>query len=530
MKIAVVYARFSCDRQNEQSIDGQLRVCEKYAKEHDIIIVNNYIDRAMTGTNDNRAEFQQMLKDSDKKEWDYVLVYKLDRFSRNKYEMTIHKKRLKDNGIKLLSAMEQIPDAPEGVLLESLLEGMNQYYSEELSQKTKRGMNETRLKGHFIGGIPNYGWSVVDIMQEVNGKMTKVAAKLIINEEEAAVVREIFTAYSNGATVANIIRSLNSRGITNRGKPFIAQTVYVMLRHEKYTGIYRVNGEVFDKVYPQIVPIDVFELVKKRIDANKYGKHVPDLSYLLRGLVYCGICGTRVVSHSGTSKSKVIWRYYKCHKIWKGCSNKQIRKELLENLVLKSLNELFCTDNNIQQLVEYIYNVHVNRVENNTNIKMYESELIKVNKALKNIIAAVEAGIFTDTTKSRLQELEKQKKELETQIVTAKNSSCITLTKEKIYKHITTALQRNEQCLIDMLVKRVNLFPDKIEILLKYDTKPIDRDGHYGRKNKNHKKDNPTCGSFYISYTYNYQSIMDYKPFTKVNISPDTLWTVNIFI
>lgn len=145
-KIAVIYARYSRDRQNEQSIDGQIRVCKEFAERNGIKIVAVYYDKAMSGTNDNRDDFQRMLKDSDKKEWDLVLVYKLDRFSRNKYEMAIHRKHLKDNGVKIVSAMENIPDSPEGILLESLLEGMNQYYSEELSQKTKRGMNETRLK------------------------------------------------------------------------------------------------------------------------------------------------------------------------------------------------------------------------------------------------------------------------------------------------------------------------------------------------------------------------------------------------
>ena len=149
MKTAVIYARYSCDNQTEQSIEGQLRVCQDYAKAHDILILDTYIDRAMTGTNDNRADFQRMIKDSARKEWNYVLVYKLDRFSRDKYATAIHKKTLKDNGVKVLSAMENIPDTPEGIILESLLEGMNQYYSAELSQKVKRGMKETRLKGLY---------------------------------------------------------------------------------------------------------------------------------------------------------------------------------------------------------------------------------------------------------------------------------------------------------------------------------------------------------------------------------------------
>ena len=136
MKTAVIYARYSSDRQTEQSIEGQLRDCYEYAQRNDIVVVDKYIDRAMTGTNDNREDFQRMLKDSEKKAWDYVLVYKLDRFSRNKYEMAIHRKHLKDNGIKILSAMENIPDTPEGILLESLLEGF----------KRSNGHNKSKLQ------------------------------------------------------------------------------------------------------------------------------------------------------------------------------------------------------------------------------------------------------------------------------------------------------------------------------------------------------------------------------------------------
>ena len=187
MKTAVIYARFSSDKQTEASIDGQIRVCTEYAERNDIKIVGTYIDRAMTGTNDNRDAFQQMLKDSDRKAWDYCLVYKLDRFSRNKYETAIHRKHLKDNGVKLLSAMENIPDSPEGILLESLIEGINQYYSEELAQKVSRGLRESRIKGNALGCRVPYGWDKVD-------------KKYVINEKEAEMVREIFNMYLSGKT------------------------------------------------------------------------------------------------------------------------------------------------------------------------------------------------------------------------------------------------------------------------------------------------------------------------------------------
>ena len=139
MKTAVIYCRYSSDSQTEQSIDGQLRVCTEYAKSHDILILDTYIDRAMTGTNDNRPDFRRMIKDSAKRAFDIILVYKFDRFSRNKYETAIHKKTLKDNGVKVVSATEFVPDTPEGIIFESMLEGFehtnghNVFYPSEIA-------------------------------------------------------------------------------------------------------------------------------------------------------------------------------------------------------------------------------------------------------------------------------------------------------------------------------------------------------------------------------------------------------------
>lgn len=120
---AVIYARYSSDNQREESIEGQIRECAEYAKYNDMEIVGQYIDRAYSAKTDNRPDFQRMIKDSAEKRWNFILVYKLDRFSRNKFESVINRKKLSDNGVKVLSAMENIPDTPEGIILESLLEG-----------------------------------------------------------------------------------------------------------------------------------------------------------------------------------------------------------------------------------------------------------------------------------------------------------------------------------------------------------------------------------------------------------------------
>ena len=223
----------------------------------------------MTGTNDNRPAFQRMLKDSNRKEWDFVLVYKFDRFSRNKYETAIHKKELKDNGVKVVSATEFVPDTPEGIIFESMLEGYAEYYSAELSQKIRRGNNESRRKGNLTGGIIPYGYKHVN-------------KKAVIVPEHADVVRYIYSQYSAGVYVKDIIADLSSRGIFYYGKPFVQNTIYKILKNERYLGIYRFDGEVFDNIYPQIVPTDIFEKVRKKVNENRYGKKSLEVDFLLR--------------------------------------------------------------------------------------------------------------------------------------------------------------------------------------------------------------------------------------------------------
>ena len=156
----VIYARFSSHSQTEQSIEGQLKVCYEYAKRNDMTVIKEYIDRATTGTNDNRQQFQQMIEDSNKKQFEAVLVYQLDRFSRNRYDSAINKKKLKQNGVRVISAQENITDDPAGVLMESVLEGMAEYYSVELSYKIKRGMNVSIDKRQTLGGRCPLGFKV----------------------------------------------------------------------------------------------------------------------------------------------------------------------------------------------------------------------------------------------------------------------------------------------------------------------------------------------------------------------------------
>ncbi len=454
MKTAVIYARYSCDNQTEQSIEGQLRVCEEYAKKNDILILNTYIDRAMTGTNDNRADFQRMIKDSARKQWNYVLVYKLDRFSRDKYGTAVHKKTLKDNGVKVLSAMENIPDSPEGVILESVLEGLNQYYSMELSQKVKRGMKETRLKGNWQGGTMPYGY------KEEN-------RKVIIVEEHAEVVRYIYEQYSMGVYVKDIIKSLTAKRIYHKGDIFATNTVYGILRNDKYTGKYMLREEIIDNIYPRIISDELYNKVRARINKNKHGKRSVEVIYLLKHKIKCGYCGQSVIAESGTAKDGITRYYYKCRgrkQRVNDCQKSAIRKDVLEKLVIKAILTELKKPNTISEITNYLLKLQDDIIKANPTLNILLKEQRQIETALENIVSAIERGVITNTTTKRLKELENRQEEIEKQLVLERSKTEIKTPESVIRNFYESGLNLEPLMLINYFIREIVLYDDEVKI------------------------------------------------------------------
>ena len=383
--------------------------------------------------------------------------------------MAIHRKHLKDNGVKILSAKENIPETPGGVLLESLLEGMNQYYSEELSQKTKRGLRETRIKGNYMGGPINYGYKVV---HETTGEQT--VAKVAINEDEAPVLLHIFEAYAVGKRIPDIVRELDDNGIKNRGNPFTVNSIYFMLQQEKYTGTYTIHGETFTNIYPAIIPVELFQIVRKRVDANKTGKHVIGVDYILMDKSFCGYCGRQLRSAAGTTTDGTILRYYRCPYFKKdpNCHNQSVRKEVLEQIVVDALTNEIAKPENIALITNKVFELYCAKFADNTDLRRYEKELAATDKAIKNILAAIEEGIFTPSTKSRLTELEEKKARIEKTITVESAREKSMLTKEDIERYITNAIKLSAKQMVELLVERIDVFADKICIKLKYSDTP----------------------------------------------------------
>jgi len=453
MKTAVIYARYSCDKQTEQSIEGQLRVCNEYAKANDIQILDKYIDQAMSGTNDKRPNFQKMLDDSKKKQWDYVIVYKYDRFSRNIFDSTVCEHELNKNGVKLLSAMEKIPDAPEGIILKSLLQSMNHYYSDELSQKVKRGMKETRLKGLFQGGTLPYGY-------KLDGR------KVVIDEIESEVVKLIFKHYNSGMYVPDIIKQLSEKNISNRGKRWAKSTLYNMLANEKYTGKYICNGEIVDNIYPQIISEELFEITKSKKIACKLGSKSPNTTYLLKGKLICGYCGKLINADCCVKKDKT-YRYYTCSgkkNLKNGCKKSMLKKETFENFIVNEVIKKLRNPKIMNPLIDNILKFQRKNEEQESTLNILQKEKIQTKRALDNLLLAMENGIVNKSTNVRIVELENKLEMIDQQISTEEQKSKKVYTREYLEKYYDDIFLNNTSLIINYLIKEIKVFEEKLEI------------------------------------------------------------------
>ena len=398
----VIYARYSSDSQREESIEGQVRECKEYAGRNDIDIVEIYIDRAFTATNDNRPDFQRMIHDSASKKFEVILVWKLDRFARSRYDSAHYKNLLKKNGVKVVSIMEPILEGSEGILIETLLEGMAEFYSADLSEKVKRGHTENALKCMFNGGTLPIGY-VID--KDLHFQIDPVAAPMVL---------QAFTDYANGKSMREITDMLNLAGIrTKRGGKVSINSVTRMLHNRRYIGEYRYRDIVHRNGIPAIVPEELFEQVQERMKKTKKApaRFKAEDEYLLTTKLFCGKCNCYMAGESGTSHTGIVHRYYKCVSVknHKGCDKKSVQKEWIENLVIDQIKKVLFDDEMIEKLADM--GMERQRRENPA-LPMMKKQLAETEKGIRNFVDAIQQGIITESTKERLEALEKSKREL----------------------------------------------------------------------------------------------------------------------
>ena len=247
----VIYARYSeGPHQTDQSIEGQVADCKAYAVKNGINILGVYADRHISGKSAaTRPEFQRLIDDAQAGRFECVIVWKIDRFGRNRQDIALYKLKLKRAGVKLFYAAESVPEGPEGIILESVLEGIAEYYSEDLRQKVIRGRRETLKKGKLAGTVIPIGYKRVD-------------GRPVIDESTAPLVREVYRMYIAGEGVKNCVDYLNEHGVTgSHGGKISMAVVYRMLRNKRYLGIFDESG--IELQFDPIIDEATFEEAQK---------------------------------------------------------------------------------------------------------------------------------------------------------------------------------------------------------------------------------------------------------------------------
>ena len=369
-----------------------------------------------------------MIADSVSHSFNIVLVHKLDRFARNRYDSAVYKRELKKNGVTVYSVLENLDSSPESIMMESVLEGMSEYYSQNLAREVMKGMRETALQGKHTGGKPPLGYDV-----------DPVTRKLVINPQEAQAVRLIFSMYSEGCGYSEVLAALHEMGYkTKKGKEFLKNSLYSILTNPKYCGIYVFNRSSAKSItgtrnthllkasediitveggVPQIVDERTFSRVQRRLESNKHigARNKAKTVYLLAGKVYCKVCGRSMTGntrYSGRNKEKYVT--YRCPSKHYICNNKEINQEYLDRFVVAMLEVHLFNTAAIQEIARKIEAMSGNRLEMIAEEQnKLQASLDEVSEAITNITNVIMSGIVSAALTDKLAELEQEKARIE---------------------------------------------------------------------------------------------------------------------
>ena len=477
IKKAVAYARFSSDNQRAESIVAQLHDIREYAKREGYVILAEYKDEAKSATTDRRPEFQQMITDAEDQTFDTVLVFKLDRFSRDRYDFAFYRRKLKRCGVKVVSINEPLSDDPESAILESVLEGMAEYYSRNLSREVMRkGMLPNAQKCLFNGGTPPLGFDIHD-------------QRYIINEDEAFTVRMIFQMYTDGQSYDKIIDWALSEGRRSKnGRPLSKSTIYDILHNERYRGVYMYNQQAakdadgrrsrrkkkddseivrIEEGVPRIVTDEMFFEAQARLNSKCHRYKKTNRVYLLSGKIFCGKCGSAMIGRSTTVRG-TRYHYYDCGARGRThtCDQTSVRAEAIEQIVLDAIYmDILCPearDAFVDRVFEYMQSV---KTETPKIIKEYEKKLNDIEKAIGNITTAIENGLYSPTMNDRIRDLESQKTVYVEKIKETKLKSAISeIEKGRVLEYIAS-FGDIRIADIDQQRKAIEIFVDRVTII-----------------------------------------------------------------
>lgn len=422
---AVIYARYSSHSQTEQSIEGQLHDAYEYAQREGYQVVGEYIDRAQSGTKDTRHDFQRMIADAPKKQFQAVIVWKLDRFARNRYDSAIYKAKLKKYGVRVVSVMERIQDNPEGIILEGMLESMAEYYSANLAVNIRRGQRESIAKGRFCGGAVPFGYKAVD-------------GKLIEDEKTAPVIREVFARYAAGDSMKDIIDDLKRRGVRSSSGGELTYTTFSRaLANRCYIGEYSYNGEVVPGLAAALIDGKTFDDVQTKIAARKRAPAAAKakVEYLLQGKCFCGHCGGSMTGESGRGRHGATYNYYTCRNRKRAhtCQKKNERKDFVEWYVVEQTVQYVLAPDRLDRVAKAVVREYEKEFGDGP-IKEKERLINKIEKELDNLVDAVAEAPKAARARiyARMEELENQKADIEVDLAKLKIAQTIRFTESEV--------------------------------------------------------------------------------------------------
>lgn len=351
MKKVVVYARYSSDNQRQESIEAQLYAISNYCENLNYEIIETYIDKEVSATTDDRDSFLRMIEESKILNYDFVVVHKLDRFARNRYDSAIYKKKLEQNNKRVVSVLENLDDSPESIMLESVLEGMAEYYSKNLAREVKKGMELNARSGLHTGGKPPYGYDVIK-------------KKYIPNIKESKIVSSIFNMYNQGYGLRAIAKHLNDLGIKNKhGRDFNHTSIYYLLRNKHYIGTYEYQPQpkgkkrnnnyrddnliLIENNHEAIIELSIWKETQKKIGEVKPRMNNKSKTYHLTGKLECGECGASYHGNGWDGKRFT----YVCTNHRTGCKNKKVNAIKLEQFVIDTIRNEYLQPDQIENSI-----------------------------------------------------------------------------------------------------------------------------------------------------------------------------------